>query len=289
MLECSCTVHWYFTLPVGLGKIIWPVMTVQICGGCGCSWSSGREVLLSHSCWSYKDTRVWPQHGSAVSTLSRCAVQWEHTSSPKGGRNIGIRGRFWSSSPEGLSWALVFLGSSRQVGEACLRAGCCEAGWEPEQWEVEARKAFYREMRENVQVGVKLKTRSVLWIVERGGWRSGTSEMPERCSSGSVLDSLVGQEGTRGESVEEMQFELIVASTSIQISKVLWNKTSRTREEPGGEGAGGCQGLVCAVSRWQGWERLGRAGAVPRLNPLFQTFSLHRVNCILFSSSLGEL
>lgn len=86
---------------------------------------------------------------------------------------------------------------------------------------MEARKAFYREMRENVQVGVKLKTRSVLWIVERGGWRSGTSEMPERCSSGSVLDSLVGQEGTRRKSIEEMQFELIMASTSIQISKVL--------------------------------------------------------------------
>lgn len=83
------------------------------------------------------------------------------------------------------------------------------------------RKAFYREMRENVQVGVKLKSRPVLWIVKRGGWRSGTSETPERCFSGSVLDSLVGQEGARRESTEEMQFELIMASTSIQISKVL--------------------------------------------------------------------
>lgn len=38
-----------------------------------------------------------------------------------------------------------------------------------------------------------------------------------------------------------------------------------------------------------GLERRGGAGAVPGLRPPFQTIPLHRVNCVLFSFSLGEL
>lgn len=79
-----------------------------------------------------------------------------------------------------------------------------------------------------------------------------------------------------------------MASTSIHISEVLSSRTGRIWLEPGGESARGCQGLVCAVSPGRAGETQG-AGAVPGLRPLFQTIPLHRVNSVLFSSSLGEL